>query len=158
MESEPGQASKPERLYFKTYLELLKNSVGTEMFRSIFVQTPERGEFDALDGGKNSCAFFVSAVLVLFKKSESIHGTVESTRRDLENFGWQLVDGEMQEGDVLVWEAMPFEDGTYEHIGFYVGDDKAVSTSWTELKVVRHDAHFGDADRAITHVYRMNNW
>src|SRR5438309_2171997 len=98
---------KPKRLYFKTYLQLIKNSVGTKMFRSFYVYTPEKREFDALDSGGNSCAFFVSAVLVIFSKLGAIHGTVESTIKDLRESGWSEGDNP-QAGDILVWDALPF--------------------------------------------------
>ena len=157
-ESGKGPEPKPERLYHRTYLQLLKNSVGTTMFRNFYVRTPEMGEFDALDNGSNSCAFYVSGVLVIFKKLEAVHGTIASTIQDLNKSGWQKVphEADMQPGDVLVWEARKFPDGTYGHIGFALEDGQAVSTSWTEGKVVTHDLHFGDANRAITQIYRTN--
>lgn len=148
---------KPKRLYFKTYLQLIRNSVETEMFRNFYIQTADGKEMDALSDGSNSCAFFVSAVATLFKKHSGVHGTVRSTIEDLKQCGWQSVDeADKQAGDILVWEAVELEDAWYEHIGFYIGEGRAVSTSWTK-KVVEHDADFGGA-RAITQVFRHDNW
>jgi hypothetical protein len=152
------QPDKSTRLYFKSYLRLIHNAVDSHMFRNFYVETPEQGVFDALDDGSNSCAFFVSSVLILFKKLEGgIHGTVASTIRDLELSGWQLVDAP-QAGDVLVWEAKQFDDGLKQHIGFSIGDGKAISTSASTRTPVRHDQNFGKANRKITHIYRILTW
>lgn len=155
---DPLVAGRPKRLYFKTYLQLLHNSVGSQMFRNFYIQLPDGTKRDALSDGSNSCAFFVSSVLTLFKKLYGPHGTVDSTVKDLEHSGWQLVDvADKQAGDVLVWEAIEIEGAWYEHIGFYLGDDLAVSTSWTEKKVVEHAATFG-GKRAIKQVFRYPQW
>jgi len=151
---------KPERLYFETYLQVVRNSVGSNIFRNFYVRTNSRGEFDALDDGYNSCAFYVSAVLVIFRKLDGMHGTVASTKKDLLDSGWQEITdlNDLQPGDVLVWEPMQFDDGLKEHIGFYMGDGKAVSTSWTTKTPVEHDKNFGAANRKITQVFRMSDW
>ena len=149
--------SKLERQYFHTYVQLVRNSVDTKMFRNFYVYIERAGEGDALADGDNSCAFFVSAVLAMFKKIDGMHGTVQNTVNDLEKSGWQTVS-RPKLGDVLVWEAREFTDGTYEHIGFYVGEGKAVSTSMHEKRVVEHGMHFGTDQRKIKKIYRMEKW
>lgn len=151
-----ADAEKPKRDYFKTYLQLIRNSVGSEMFRNFYVSTADRGEFDALDDGENSCAFYVSSVLVLFKKASGVHGTVQSTLEDINNSGWQEAS-EPKPGDILVWEARDFSDGPKRHIGFYVGDNRAISTSRSAKKVAEHDMNFDD-NRKIEQIFRMNSW
>lgn len=148
---------KPQRLYFKSYLQLLKNSPGTQMFRNFYVHTEKQGEFDALGDGENSCAFFVSSVLTIFKKTQGLHGTVVSTVKDLLASGWQIVENPVP-GDVVVWESLHFPDGDYEHIGFCVADGRAVSTSRSQKTVLEHDLHFGDTKRPIKQILRMNHW
>ncbi len=148
---------KPQRLYFKSYLQIIRNSVNSDMFRNFYVKTSERGEFDALDDGYNSCAFYVSAILVILKKLSGFHGTVDSTVEDLKKSGWQLVNNP-QPGDVLVWEPRQFPEGMISHIGFYVGKGKAVSTSMRTKKPVEHEQNFGEDNRKITQIYRMENW
>jgi hypothetical protein len=148
---------KPKRLYFKSYLQIIRNSVGSNMFRSFYAKTPTKGEFDAFNDGENSCAFFVSAILVIFKKIGGFHGLVQGTVDDLKESGWQEVD-QPKPGDVLVWEAIKFEDGPKEHIGFYVGNGRAVSTSWTKKSPVEHDLNFDEANRKVTNIFRMSNW
>ncbi len=153
----PDQPDQPTRLNLKTYLQVIRNSVGSGMFRNFYVETPDRGEFDALDDGANSCAFYVSSVLVIFGKLARTHGTVLSTVWDLEHSGWESVESP-QPGDVLIWEAQDFDDGRYQHVGFCLDEKRAVSTSLTKKVVVMHDLHFGDQQRRIERVYRMKKW
>src|SRR5438045_3443452 len=115
---------KPERLYFKTYLAMIANAPGTNMFRHFYLQRPDGSEFDAIGDGDNACAFFVSSVLRLFDKLQGIHGTVGSTIRDLEESGWITVS-EPQPGDIISWEPHQSADGPHGHIGFYLGDNQA---------------------------------
>ncbi len=152
---------KPERLYAKTLLQMIHNSVGTAMFKSFYVRTSERGEFDALGNGDNSCAFYVSSVLVIFKLIDSAHATVGSLVDDLERSGWLAVETAASSGpillpgDVIVWEAADAPDGRYEHVGFFVGKQRAVSTSYATKLVAEHDLYFGDAHRPIKQVFRF---
>lgn len=123
------------------------------MFRNFYVWTPEKGEFDALDDGDNSCAFFVSSILVAYNKISGIHGTVSRTIDDLQKSGWQEVD-KPKPGDVLVWEAQKFNGNWNGHIGFYIGNAKAVSTSWTKKTPIEHDQNFGNTNRKIIKIFR----
>ena len=158
MAESSANEDKPRRLYFETYLQLLRNSVGTEMFRNFYIRTADGHERDALSDGSDSCAFYVSSVLTIFRKLSCAHGTVKSTVEDLVHSGWKPADSSTtQAGDVIVWETMELAGGQYKHIGFSIGDDRAVSTSWTEKRVVEHDARFGGT-RAIEQVFRLLNW
>jgi hypothetical protein len=82
---------------------------------------------------------------------------VGGTKRDLVESGWQLVD-QPQTGDVLIWEAQGFDAGPQEHIGFSIGNGRAVSLSWQEKVPVEHDQNFGTAHRNITQVFRLSDW
>ena len=44
------------------------------------------------------------------------------------------------------------------HIGFYIGDNEAISTSTSQQKVARHHMNFGDLNREITEAYHMADW
>lgn len=148
---------KPQRLYFKSYLQFIRNSVGSNMFRNFYVKTSSKGEFDAFGDGDNSCAFYVSSVLLIFKKISSMHGLVSNTIEDMKKSGWTLVD-DPQPGDVLVWEAEQYADGLHEHIGFYIGDNRAISTSVKAKTPLQHDMNFGESNRQITHIFRAPQW
>jgi len=141
--------SKPRRLIKKTFLKLIRNSVGTRMFRNFYLG--QQGEiFDATKNGELSCAFYVSSLLVIFQLIKNVHGTVEDTRKDLEASGWTEVN-QPALGSVIIWG--PAKDqGLNEHIGFYIGRGKAISNSSTKKKIVEHDLTY-DNTRKIIAIY-----
>ena len=81
-----------------------------------------------MKNGGLSCAFYTSSVLSLFKFVKAVHGTVDSTAKDLVASGWRIIK-KPKLGSVLVWEAMDFGGEVHKHIGFYIGNDKAISNS-----------------------------
>jgi len=115
-------------LQFDTYIAVIENSVGSNMFKNLYV-TVDGVKKDATEDGWLSCAFYVSSVLTLFKYIKEIHGTVASTVKDLKNSGWVEID-EPVVGSVIVWKSGENTNG-HSHIGFYVGNDMAISNdSW----------------------------
>lgn len=148
---------KPKRLIFKTYKRFIQNSVDSKMFRNFYVADIKNGEFDALLDGENSCAFFVSAVLVVFDKIGGIHGTVGKTLEDMQKSGWVEVKKPIA-GDVLVWEKLKMSDGWHEHIGFYIGSSKAISNSSSRRAPALHDKNFNGQNRKIIKILRMKQW
>lgn len=154
---QPQDVSAVERDYFKTYIQLIHNAVGTHLFRNFYVRSGERGTFDSLDDGDNSCAFLVSSILTLMKKLQGgVHGTVDATVADLRESGWREVDGPPQAGDVLVWESVAGH--TQRHIGFSLGNGRAVSNASSQKMPVEHDDHFDDQQRQVSHIFRFDNW
>ena len=116
------------RLNFDTYLAVIKNSVGSKLFHNLYVKASGK-KIDATQNGELSCAFYVSSILTLFKFVKEIHGTVRGTIKDLEKFGWREVT-EPEIGCVLVWEeAVLGDESAHEHIGFFMGNGKAISNS-----------------------------
>ena len=125
-------------LFKKNYLTQIENSVKGEnyLFRNFYVEKDGKVE-DSLEDGKNSCAVMVSYILYSFnslldftKKShwvKSIHLTVTSTEKDMLENGWHEI-GDLKLGAVLIWEKKDGRDGEpHNHIGFYVGNDEAIS-------------------------------
>jgi hypothetical protein len=152
------QDDKPTRLYFKTYLQMIHNAVGTQMFRNFYVVKVDGTEIDSLDDGDNSCAFFVSSVVTLMKKAAGVHGTIKSTVADLQNAGWHGVAVDrIRPGDVIVWQAKETDDGKHGHIGFYIGNGRAISTSSSQRQVVEHDVTYGGA-RPVIQALRCDDW
>lgn len=150
--------SAPKRLVFKTFLQMVHGSVGSNMFRHFYMQRADGNEFDSIGDGDNGCAFYVSSVLTIFAKIERIHGTVAKTVEDLQKSNWVEVQTP-EVGDVLVWAAKTFESGeTHAHIGFFVGDGKAISMSSSKGTPAEHDMYFGDEHRAVTQIFRLSNW
>lgn len=112
----------------ESYLKMIQNSVGTKMFRNLYLEDRGR-KLDATENGQMSCAFFVSNVLLIWKLISEGHATIGGTVEDMKNNGWVEVsvkDAEL--GDVIVWEEKLSTKGRVRsHIGFYVGNDKTVS-------------------------------
>ncbi len=141
---------------FKSYLQMIRNSVGTHMFRNFYVLRDGK-MFDAVQNGGRSCALFVSSILVIFKKIGSFHNTVYSTVKDLRASGWQEVT-DLKPGDVIVWEAKEGETGFYAHIGFHIGDGKAISTSDDSGTPIVHHENQSHKWTEIARIYRLPEW
>lgn len=122
---------------FESYCAVIRNSVGTEMFRNFYVSQDD-GVRDIMNDGEFSCAFFVSSVLALFGYIQKPHATVDSAYEDLKKSGWEEVN-EPVEGSILFWDEIFFErDGLHAHVGFYIGDEQAISNDYKNGKVTRH--------------------
>jgi hypothetical protein len=121
------QTSPP--LIFDTYLTVIKNSVGSKLFRNFYVKN-KRKKIDVLKNGELFCAFFVSSILYLFKLIKDVHTTVDSTVKDLQESAWQIVK-RPKAGSIIVWEKIDFGGGDiHKHIGFYIGKGKAISNNY----------------------------
>ncbi len=108
----------------KSLFVLIKNSLGTKLFQSVYFFVNGKSK-DIYQKGKLSCAFYVSTILKILGMIESIHATVEGTIKDLEKSGWYKIE-KPKKGAIIVWEKS--KDG-HQHIGFYIGKNKAVSNS-----------------------------
>jgi hypothetical protein len=115
----------------KSLLAIVTNSIEggyNHFFRNLYAQN-EKGELvDILEEGRNSCAVFVSWILLALEMTKRPHATVEGTIKDLMDSGWYEIK-ELKPGAVLLWEkAVGKYDGLLHcHIGFYVGNDEAIS-------------------------------
>lgn len=124
-------------LVFDSYLAVIKNSLGSKMFRQFFARVNGK-KTDILKNGELSCAFFVSTILAMFQWNKRGHTTVDSTQKDLLASGWKpLVKPRV--GCVLIWNAVDYGKGDeHKHIGFYIGNERAVSTSSKKGIPVEH--------------------
>lgn len=112
----------------ETYLAAIKNSVGSKMFKNLWAKVDGKRK-DILRDGDLSCAFYASSVLYLFKLIKEIHATVDGTIKDLKNSGWVDIK-KPKMGAVLVWAEKDFGKGEkHKHMGFYIGNNQAVSNS-----------------------------
>ncbi len=121
---------------FETYLAVVENSIGSKSFQTL-IATVDGKQMDLMQGGEFSCAFFVSSILKLFGLAKEVQATVSSTIADLEMSGWKTVKIP-KKGDILVWEEKQFDDEAHRHIGFYMGDDMAISNSFKRKVPVKH--------------------
>jgi hypothetical protein len=109
-----------------TYLSLIESSVGSKLFRHLFCRVGGK-KTDLLRDGDVSCAFFVSSILILMNLIKGVHVTVSSTVRDMEASGWVEVK-KPKVGSVLLWGEREDHSGEYhKHLGFFMGEDKAIS-------------------------------
>lgn len=124
-----------DRLTFDSYMAVIRNSVGTRMFKNFYAVVNGQ-KADIMKDGWLSSAFYVSGLLTMFKFINGIHGTVESTVADLLNSGWVETD-KPKVGGILVWEGVDFDANgikrNTKHIGFYIGRNEAISNdSWNK--------------------------
>ena len=115
-------------ILFDTYIAVIKNSVGSKMFRNFYAKVDGK-KTDIMKNGDLSCAWFVSSLLYLFKLIKDAHATVNGTIKDLQQSGWKKIK-KPKIGNVIVWEKIDFGNKDFhKHIGFYIGNNKAISTS-----------------------------
>lgn len=119
-------SQKAELLLLDSYLQTIKNGVGTGLFRNLYLKINGQ-KTDILENGRLSCAIFVSSILYLFKLISDLHATVSSTVRDMEKSGWLPIETPRL-GAVLLWEKSE-DSNDRRHLGFYIGDDQAISNS-----------------------------
>ena len=126
-------------LQFETYLAMINNSVGTYLFKNLYVRIDGKKK-DASEDGWLSCAFYVSSILCLSKYIKEIHGTVSGTIRDLKKSGWKEVKKPVV-GSVIVWRANQGIN-RHAHIGFYVGKNMAISNDSRKKYPIKYDWKF----------------
>ena len=121
-----------------TYLAVIKNSVGSKMFRNFYAKVDGK-KLDITRNGGLSCAFYASSILALAKQIKGIHTTVSSTVQDLQKSGWKIIK-KPKVGSVLVWEKSNLGDNSaHKHIGFYIRNGKAVSNSYKRGCPLEHN-------------------
>ncbi len=118
---------------------MIKNSPKTRMFRNLFVINEKGKKLDALKNGDVACAFFVSGVLKIFSLITYPHATVDSTVRDMLENGWRRTK-KLELGNVLLWEK---NKNGRRHLGFYIGNKKAISNSGKKGFPVIHHFTYG---------------
>src|SRR5688572_5060682 len=144
-----------------SYLAAIRDSVGSRMFRHLYAIDEEGNRKEILQNGRLGCAYYVTFILYHFQLVKSPHATVVSTVKDMEEHGWTTVD-EPQEGDVLVWgpSVEHVEGEMHEHVGFYIGDERAISNQSSTGEVGEHDWTFGvdnegNPNRKVTKILRL---
>jgi len=142
-------------LLFETYLAMINNAVGSQMFKNGYVEI-DGVKTDVLKDGELSCAIFVSSILSIFNLIDEPHATVKSTVKKMEEAGWQKTE-ELKPGCVLVWGEVDFGAGDlHSHIGFYVGNNEAVSNNFKTKAIAKHHFKYEGSDlgeRPITAIY-----
>lgn len=134
----PDSNLKP--LVLKNLLHVVNAAVGIELFKHLYVADIKAGkEFDAMQNGNLSCAFFVSTILTMLKLIDRPHATVDTTLKTMEQAGWRKANTPVV-GAVVYWPP----SAKNEHIGFYLGDDTCVSNSSAKGVPVKHSLTMAD--------------
>lgn len=117
----------PKLLLFPTYVQAIKDSVGSHLFRHLYAEVDGKIK-DITEDGRLSCALFVSVLLHRFGLLGAPHATVEGTVKDLLASGWKEVRAP-EIGCVVVWDPDPSHHETHAHIGFVISKTRAVSNN-----------------------------
>lgn len=125
----------------ETYLAMVQNAVGSHQYRNCYA-TVNGVKRDLVQGGKNACAFFTSTLLFGFGLIKKPHLTVESTRKDLIESGWKPIQKPIP-GCILFWENKTSKNEEHGHVGFYLANENAVSTSSSKKVVAKHHWTYG---------------
>ncbi len=132
----------------ETYIKMIENSVGSNMFNSVYVKNKDSSEVtDVLENGKYSCAYYVSSLLFLLGLIDCPHALVSTVKTVISTSGdWEVAD-KAEAGDVVFWNKVTFEDGTENaHVGFALNNQEAVSTSSNQKTVVKHSISLQGVD------------
>jgi len=145
-------------LVYDSYLKMIKNSVGTKMFRNLYLKK-DGGKIDVTEDGELSCAFFVSNILLIWGLISEGHATIKGTRYDMEKNGWKKVsEKEIKPGDVVVWEDKKSTKGRIcSHIGFYIGKEETISHSDGVKAISAHHWTYNN-QRKIIAAYRYSGF
>jgi len=127
---------------YQNYLGMIKASQGSQMFRHLYVLENKQKK-DILKNGELSCAYYVSSILKIFDLISQPHATVKSTIEDILKSDWQPTK-KLKPGNVLVWQKKKFPNGTiHQHVGFYLGQDKAMSHRYEKKMPIIHHFTYG---------------
>ena len=142
---------KVEILLFDSYFQAIKNSIGSDLFRNLFALVDGK-KIDICKNGGLSCPVFASSILVLYGLIEGPpkgpHANVGSVVKNMKNSGWKKIKVP-RPGAVIVWEAKETEDpagdvyASHCHLGFYIGDEKAISNSSRIGQPIEHHWTYG---------------
>jgi len=146
---------------FETYMSLIKGAVGTDMFRHAYGTLDGKSK-DLTQDGNLSCAYFPSFVLLHFGLIKEAHITVSGLVKDLEKSGWKKIR-RPKTGCILVWGEMDDKkDKNYsfghEHVGFFVGNGKAISNLSSKKTPGRHHWTFGEKNGEPKRRIRAMYW
>lgn len=131
---------------------MINGNIDSKAYQHVYVIDDKGEEKDITEGGILSCAYFVSSLLLIHKLINSVHATVNSTLKDMTDNGWHEIS-DLKVGAILLWEPDQEGSGLHRHLGFYVGENMAISNSSTDKIVKIHDINFGDRNRKIEKIF-----
>jgi len=149
-------------LQFDTYINSIKESVDSSLFRTVFAEVDGKKE-NIVNKGQFACALYVSSVLLWFGLIKERHTGFSGLIEDMKDSDWYKID-EPKIGAIIHWEKKMKNGEENEHVGFYIGDDRAISNNGDVGAPVEHHYTYGETDgkpnRKIEAIYwhlRLNN-
>lgn len=139
-----GDASKPKLDLYRSYIAMIENSVGANLFRNLYFYVDGKS-VDVLEDGDLSCAVYVTTILYTFGLIKERHATVNGTIEDIEKSGWYKIN-EPRKGTLILWGFKKKDDGTpgkHRHVGFYIDENTAISNDSDSRVVWRHHPTYG---------------
>lgn len=130
-EASASPEEKINQALFKSYIAVIKNSVGARTFRQLYLYDKDADRVvEVLQNGNLACAYFASSVLHHFELIKNYHDSIKDMVEDMKKSGWRKIDHPII-GSVIVWSARTFRKNSkpHKHIGFYVGSGRVISMS-----------------------------
>ncbi|MDP3697211.1 MAG: hypothetical protein Q8R55_04255 [Candidatus Taylorbacteria bacterium] len=144
----------------KSLLAIVENSAKGDnyLFRNLYAN--ENGkEIDVFENGGTACCGHVSWILLALELIKHPHAAVHGTVKDLISSGWHEIK-ELKPGAVIVWESCVADSGlqgekgvNLSHMGFYVGDDEAISNDSKASGFPRRHHYTYNGTRKIEKIY-----
>lgn len=127
-------------------MAVIQGAPGSKMFGRAYALVDGKKK-EVTEKGNLSCALFPSFVLKYFNLIKKGHYTVTGLVRDLEESGWKKIK-KPKLGCILVWGVQDDKKNKnytfgHKHIGFYVGNGKAVSNMSSKGCPGKHHWTFG---------------
>lgn len=141
----------------KSLLAIVNNSIAggdNFLFRNLYAKDEQGKEIDILEEGKNSCAVFVSWILLALEMIKRPHATVGGVEKDLIESGWFEIK-DLRSGAILIWEKATgvYDKLLHGHIGFYVGNDEAISNGSRERGLPWKHHYSYNGERKVEKIY-----
>lgn len=139
-----NKIKKPELNIRASYLAMIKNSIGTKMFRNLYFKINGRS-LDVLENGDLSCAVYVTSILYFLRLVKEPHTSVAGTVEDMKNSGWYKIK-KPKPGAVILWDFKKLPNGklgNHRHVGFYLNQKEAISNSSKKGRTHKHHINYG---------------
>ena len=130
--------------HLDTFLSMIEGCIGSQQYLRLFVHKNEGQAHDVIENGRFACAYFASSILTLTTLiTQGIHTTVFETIEDMVRSKWYQID-HLTKGAVIIWGPKLASDGNqHKHIGFYMGDETAISTDGVTGIPTKHHFTYG---------------
>lgn len=132
---------------YKNYISRINASIGSELFRHLYIVSESGRDTDVAHDGTLSCGIHVSSILSLVGLIDKPHATVAKTLEVMIYHGWHQADAPLP-GAIIEW---PVSKNGHHHIGFWLATDTVVSNSITEHVPTIHAETMDDGRKPVAY-------